>query len=192
MNDVELNKHLALCIAKVLCETHIEGWYDSVSCSTAGDYPSIGVSQWEGYRCNELLKNIPGGNKFINRTYSDIVSSNQLEELKLILSSEKGKEAQINLLSSDTLEYVKMLRPLFTDSKCLIMAGSWCPTSSYVVKVFLQNRISWGYNINNLETLRDLFAEQYYKAADVGNAYKQGYYNRAINVYNWIVSNSIW
>ena len=47
-------EELARAIAKGIIETGIEGDYGSVSCSTAGDYPSIGVSQWEGERANRL------------------------------------------------------------------------------------------------------------------------------------------
>ena len=57
MND--WNKSLAKEIAKGIIATGIEGGYDSVAKSTAYDYPSIGVSQWEGNRANELLKAIP-------------------------------------------------------------------------------------------------------------------------------------
>jgi hypothetical protein len=54
-------EELARAIATGIIETGIEGDYGSVSCSTAGDYPSIGVSQWEGERANRLLENISGG-----------------------------------------------------------------------------------------------------------------------------------
>lgn len=54
----DLNKSLAKEIAKGLIYTGIEGGYDSVAKSTAYAYPSIGVSQWEGNRANELLRAI--------------------------------------------------------------------------------------------------------------------------------------
>ena len=41
-------EEMARYIAQGLIETGIEGGYDAVSCSMAGDYPSLGVSQWEG------------------------------------------------------------------------------------------------------------------------------------------------
>lgn len=192
MTDEELNQHLALQVARLLGDTHVEGWYSSVSCSTAGDYPSMGISQWEGGRGNELLSMIPGGNHYAYRTYSDIANSGELDALSNLLDSEAGRQAQQELLSRDTYNYITTLRPYFTDSKCLIMAAAWCPTSTYVVEIFVKNRYNWGYNINNLEVLRDLFAEQYYKAADVGEMYRQGYYNRAINTYNWLINNEIW
>ena len=42
---MDWNKSLAREIAKGLIKTGIEGGYDSVTKSTAYDYPSIGVSQ---------------------------------------------------------------------------------------------------------------------------------------------------
>ena len=56
-------------IAKGLIETGIEGGFDAISCSTGGDYPSIGCSQWEGDRADDLLDKIPGGEKFVDRPY---------------------------------------------------------------------------------------------------------------------------
>lgn len=42
------NEQLAYEIARGIGQTGVEGHYGSVSCSTAGDYPSMGISQWEG------------------------------------------------------------------------------------------------------------------------------------------------
>ena len=42
------DEQLAYEIAKGIGMTGVEGGYESVSCSTAGDYPSMGISQWEG------------------------------------------------------------------------------------------------------------------------------------------------
>ncbi len=74
-------EELAKEIAKGLIETGIEGGYGSVSCSTAGDYPSIGCSQWEGGRADELLESIPGGEQYAHRTYSDLEYSGDLDGL---------------------------------------------------------------------------------------------------------------
>ena len=65
-------EELANSIADGIIEVGIEGDFDSVSCSTAGDYPSIGVSQWEGDRAEDLLRRIPGGDYYSGRAYSDI------------------------------------------------------------------------------------------------------------------------
>ena len=93
------NKNLAREIAKGLINTGIEGGYDSVAKSTAYDYPSIGVSQWEGNRANELLKAIPGGAEYADRTYIDIKASGELPMLKELLRSEAGQQAQLEQLS---------------------------------------------------------------------------------------------
>ena len=82
---------LALAIAKGLVETGVEGPYDCVTCSTAGDYPSMGCSQWEGLdggRGDILLSYIDGGSQFANRTYSDIESAGELDALKELLGGQ--------------------------------------------------------------------------------------------------------
>lgn len=61
----------------------------------------------------------------------------------------------------------------------------WCPTSHYVVKQFLE-RHEGAYNLRSLSTLRDLFRDQYYIAADVGTAYAEGYANRAETTYQYV------
>lgn len=186
------NEELAKEIAKGIINTGVEGDYGSVSCSTAGDYPSMGVSQWEGIggRGDSLLSYIDGGNKFIGRSYSDISDSGELEELSELLNSEQGQEAQLIILSQDCLDsYVPVLNMVekLDDSRCFIYAGIWCPTSQYVVKTFLRNRQN-NYNIRDLNELRNLFADFYYIAADVGSQYEEGYRNRANNTFNYISS----
>ena len=122
---MDWNKSLAREIAKGLIKTGIEGGYDSVTKSTAYDYPSIGVSQWEGNRANELLKAIPGGAEYVDRTYIDIKASGELPMLKELLRSEAGQQAQLDQLSRDCLQYVEVLQqvPTLDDTRCLIYAG---------------------------------------------------------------------
>ena len=174
--------------AKGLISTGVEGAYNAISCSTAGDYPSIGCSQWEGSRADYLLSWIDGGLKFVGRSYSDIESSGQLEELANLLDGEQGQEAQRQILANDCLNvYLPVLREAgLINSLCLIYSMIWCPTSHNVVKIFLENRLKWGYDINDLDVLYKLFYDQYYIAADVGEEYKEGYENRAINTYNYV------
>ena len=180
------DNELAYEIAKGIGVTGVEGWYGSVSCSTAGDYPSLGVSQWEGSRGDTLLSYIDGGYHFANRTYSDIRDSGELESLSALLDSEQGQIAQNMILSNDCLQsYLPALHdvPYFNNSRCIIYAGIWCPTSQRVVSVFLTNRANRA--INDLATLRDLFRNEYYIAADVGEEYAEGYYNRANNTFDY-------
>lgn len=85
-------QELAYEIAKGLVETGVEGGYGSVSRSTAGDYPSIGCSQWEGERANELLARIPDGDYYAHRSYSDICNSgDDLRGLRLKSSRRRDK-----------------------------------------------------------------------------------------------------
>lgn len=184
------DEQLAYEIAKGIGQTGVEGSYGSVSQSTAGDYPSMGFSQWEGLggRGDYLLSCIDGGQKFIGRTYSDIESSGELEELSALLDSQQGQEAQNQILTQDCLDsYVPALLDAgLTDARCIIYAGIWCPTSHRVVNVFVGNRLKRGFDINNLQTLYELFYNEYYIAADVGEMYREGYQNRADNTYNYV------
>lgn len=183
------DEQLAYEIAKGIGETGVEGSYGSVSCSTAGDYPSMGFSQWEGLngRGDMLLSYIDGGQYFAGRTYSDIESAGELETLSALLDSEQGQAAQNMILAQDCLEsYLPSLKEVagFDDERCIIYSGIWCPTSHNVVKRFLQKRVDRG--INDLATLRDLFRDEYYIAADVGEMYAEGYANRANNTYDYV------
>ena len=188
---MDLRHLLAKEIADGIIATGVEGGFDSVSCSTAGNYPSMGVSQWEGPRGDNLLSWIDAGRKFMGRSYSDIVNAGELYELKHVLSSPQGQHAQREILAYDCLVYADALMPLIADSKCVIYAGIWCPTSTNVVKTFIRNRRDWGYNVNNLGALRDMFREQYWRAADVGEQYRQGYANRAERTYSYLVDHDI-
>lgn len=172
-------------IAKGICETGVEGSYASVTCSTAGDYPSVGVSQWEGSRCDNLLTYIDGGSYYSGRSYSDIESAGELESLSALLDSPQGQEAQRMVLSYDCLNsYLPYLEDILTNPQCIIYAGIWCPTSHYVVRRFLQNRTD-KYDLNNLEVLRDIFRDQYATAASCED-YAEGYANRANNTYEYV------
>lgn len=184
------NEELAFEIAKGIVATGVEGGYDSVSCSSAGDYPSIGVSQWEGARADEILRRIGDGWDFIDRTYSDIKESGELYDLKAILNSEEGQKVQLEQLTADCLElYVPSLKKVenLDDSRCFIYAGIWCPTSHWVVYKFLYNR-QYDYNIRSLYGLSNLFKRQYYIAADVGSEYYEGYANRAQTTYEYVAA----
>lgn len=184
---MDWNKSLAKEIAKGIIATGIEGGYDSVAKSTAYDYPSISVSQWEGNRADELLRAIPGGEEFVGRTYIDIKASGELPMLKELLRSDAGKQAALNQLSRDCLQYVEALQqvPTLDDTRCIIYAGMWCPTSTYVVKRFLENRFE-RVNLRSLEALNKLFKNYYYIAADVGEMYRAGYANRAEATYQYV------
>lgn len=184
-----VNEELAYQISKGIGTTGVEGGYGSVTCSTAGDYPSMGISQWEGLeggRGDTLLSYIDGGDKFAGRSYSDIEANGELNVLSELLDSGQGQEAQNIILANDCLEkYVPLLKDVLTNEKCIIYSGIWCPTSHYVVSRFLQRRAGRGYDINDLETLRDLFRDQYAIAAECED-YSKGYANRAENTYQYV------
>lgn len=184
MTNEELGREIALGIIN----TGAEGGFDAVSCSTAGDYPSIGCSQWEGSRGDRLLNSIPGGDYFVGRAYSDIRDNGEIGALRQLLFSNEGQAAQVQILSEDcTQMYVPELQqvPSLDDSRCLIYAGIWCPTSHIVVRRFLQNR--WDrYNLRSLESMRDIFRDLYYIAASVGEENAEGYANRAENTFQYV------
>lgn len=182
---------LATEIAKGLIATGVEGGYDTVTCSTAGDYPSMGCSQWEGIggRGDMLLSYIDGGDHFAGRTYSDIETAGELEELAALLDSPQGQIAQQMILADDCRDkYLPYLRDAgLIEPCCIIYAGIWCPTSHYVVSRFISRRADRGYDINNLDVLHQLFRDEYAAAADC-DEYAEGYANRADATYEYVVN----
>ena len=186
---MDWNKSLAKEIAKGIIATGIEGGYDSVAKSTAYDYPSISVSQWEGNRADELLRAIPGGEEFVGRTYIDIKASGELPMLKELLRSDAGQQAQLEQLSRDCLQYVEVLQqvPTLDDTRCLIYAGMWCPTSETVVRNFLMRRQERGYDLRDINVIYELFREQYAYAACC-EEYAEGYANRANATYEYVMN----
>ena len=173
-----------------IINTGVEGGYDSVSCSTAGDYPSIGVSQWEGSRADDLLEKIPGGDHFVDRPFSDIERCGEVDDLRALLDSGAGRTAQQNQLENDCMLYVDALQhvPELDDSRCIIYAGIWCPTSHIVVEQFMKHRQERGYNIRSLSEVRDLFRDQYASAACIPLNCYDGYANRAENTYQYVAA----
>lgn len=173
-------EEMARYIAQGLIETGIEGGYDAVSCSTAGDYQSIGVSQWEGGRADDLLRMIPGGSHFVGRAYSDIEEEGEIPTLSALLDSPEGQEAQLQKLSEDCLDYVDELLDIagFDEPAGIVYAGMWCPTSTSVVCRFVDNRLRRGYDMNDLDVCAETFRDEYAEAADC-EEYAEGYANRA-------------
>lgn len=181
----DLGKEIALG----LINTGVEGGYGSVSCSTAGDYPSMGCQQVEGIngRGDELLNAIPGGAYYAGRSYSDIESAGELDALSALLDSPEGQAAQLEILQRDTNRYAQtVIDAGLTDARCVIYAGMWCPTSEYIVGLFISNRLQRGYNIaDNLDNLYQTFFDEYATAADCEDD-AEGYDNRANNTYNYV------
>lgn len=178
-------EELAWEIARGLIETGVEGGYDAVSCSTAGDYPSIGCSQWEGGRANDLLERIPGGSHYAYRTYSDLWTTRELDALSQLLDSLEGQAAQLQKLAEDSEDYVEELFHVLDDARCVIYAGIWCPTSTSVVCRFIGNRAEWGYDVNDLAELYELFRDDYARAASC-EEYADGYANRAQRTFEYV------
>lgn len=185
------NECLAKLIAKGLIETGIEGAYSSVAETTNEEesYPSIGVSQWEGSRADELLSRISGGEKFIGMTYPEIILNDMLDELEELLDSPEGQEQQLQLLAEDCIEYVEevQLEGLF-NPQCIVYAGMWCPTSTYCVCNCISLAQRDGVNINNLEELSGYFYDRYAYVAGV-EEYIDGYQNRSDNSYEYVEEN---
>lgn len=183
------NEDLAKEIARGLIETGVEGGYDAVSCSSAGDYPSIGCSQWEGGRADMLLSYIEGGDYFAGRSYSDIKESGELDYLADLISSEQGVEAQLAILADDALAYVDAcIDAGMNDSRCIIYAGMWGPTSTQVLYRFIYNRFVEGHDMDNLKECAAVFRARYWISADVGEEYQEGYQNRSDNQYEYVKS----
>lgn len=181
MTDEQLAREICLG----LMNTGIEGSTSSVSCSTAGDYPSIGFNQWEGSRADNLLSYIDGGDRFIGRSYSDILDSGELEDLENLLGSPQGEEAQIQMSLDDAITYVEFGREAgLTDPRCIIYFGMWCPTSHYVCSNFV-SKYSDKYDMNDLDELCTAYFNDYAYYADV-EEYEEGYQNRAQITYEYV------
>lgn len=178
-------EELGLEIAKGLVETGVEGGYGAVSCSTAGDYPSVGIQQLEGERANELFSMIDGMQQYIDVHFFEL-SYSDLEDMSLLLESEQGQIAQLEILGRDCETYAQAcINGGLTDARAVIYAGIWCPTSHYCVERFISKRINNGYDMDDLYTLATTFAEEYASAVDC-DEYAEGYANRAWNTYNYV------
>jgi hypothetical protein len=160
-----------------------------VTCSTAGDYPSIGCSQWEGPRADDLLSRIDGGGYYIGRSYSDIEANGELGALSALLATYSGQQAQLDKLSEDCLDYVDSLQTVesLDQSRCLIYAGMWCPTSTSVVTAFCQRRQDRGYDLRSLDELANTFRDEYATAAGCED-YAEGYANRAVATHDYVAA----
>ena len=186
LSSLSFEQKAAIEIAKGLVSTGVEGPYDTVVSSTAGDYPSIGCSCWEGKRADALLSAV-GLSEYIGRSFSSL-SSADISKMKAALGSSKGQEAQYSILSKDTSAYVSEILGTvkITDIRCLIYAGIWCPTSSYCVCRHLSK---FPDAVNNLEALNSAFIDgntcYALTTANVGEKYAEGYKNRGNITYNY-------
>lgn len=173
--------------AAALIETGVEGGYDAVTCSTAGDYPSLGAQQVEGGRADELLNSIAGGEVYVGRAYSDIEAAGELEALSALLDSPEGQAAQLAIIRRDTERYAQnAIDAGLTDRKCVLYAIVWSPTSELCVNRFIAKRLARGYDIAaDLDNLNDAFRNEYADAVGCG-AYSTGYRNRADRTYEYI------
>lgn len=177
-------RELAEAIASGIVIAGVEGDFSSLTCSTGGDYPSVGVSSWEGSRADDLLAGIPGGDAFIGRSYSSFTTEEK-HALRALLSSEEGRNRQQRLLTKDCFAYAEALSRIeaLGQGASAVYAGMWCPTSTAVVVTFLQNRAHRG-PLAELPFLHYLFYEEYAGAAGCF-AYEKGYKNRAAATYDY-------
>ena len=180
------DEELAFKTATGLVETGIEGGFDNVECSTAYDSLCVGVSSWEQGRGQYLISTIPGAEKFLDRPYSDL-DDDEIEELSELLDSEEGRNAQMDLLSKDCLEYVVEAKEAgLRNEDCIVYACMWMPTSTYVVSSFILKYMD-EYDLNDIDELHKLFYEEYaiYAAC---SEYLTGYRNRATATYKYLVN----
>lgn len=175
---------LAGAIATGIVITGVEGNFSSLTCSTGGDYPSLGISSWEGSRADELLASLPGGAFFIGRAYSSLTEEEK-QSLQTLLQSPAGRSYQQRLLTKDCLAYAEALAEIegLGQGASAVYAGLWCPTSTAVVVTFLRNRKNRG-PLAELSFLHRLFYEEYAGAAGC-LAYEAGYQSRAAVTYDY-------
>lgn len=185
-SSMTFEEKAAVEIAKGLIATGVEGAYDGFSKSSAGDYPSIGCSGWEGNRADALLTNI-GMSQYCGRSYSSLTSED-ISKIKIALDSEKGQSAQLAILSSDASNYVNSIlaKVKITEIRCLIYAGIWCPTSTSCVCSHLGKNTGV---VNDLDKLNHAFIDDpgsyALTTADLEEKYAAGYRNRGNITYNY-------
>lgn len=186
ISSMTFEEKAAVEIAKGLIATGVEGAYDGFSKSSAGDYPSIGCSGWEGNRADALLTSI-GLTKYCGRSYSSLTPED-ISKIKIALDSEKGQSAQLAILSSDASNYVNSIlaKVKITEIRCLIYAGIWCPTSTSCVCSHLGKNTGV---VNDLAKLNHAFIDDpgsyALTTANVGEKYAAGYRNRGNIIYNY-------
>lgn len=185
-SSMSFEEKAAVEIAKGLIATGVEGAYDGFSKSSAGDYPSIGCSGWEGNRADALLTNI-GMSQYCGRSYSSLTPED-ISKIKIALDSEKGQSAQLAILSSDASNYVNSIlaKVKIMEIRCLIYAGIWCPTSTSCVCSHLGKNLG---AVNDLEKLNHAFIDNpgsyALTTAGLEEKYAAGYRNRGNITYNY-------
>ena len=157
-SSMSFEEKAAVEIAKGLVATGVEGPYETCISSTAGDYPSIGCSCWEGNRADALLTNI-GMSQYCGRSFSSLTPQD-ISTIKTALGSEKGVSAQLAILSSDASNYVNSIlaKVKITEIRCLIYAGIWCPTSTSCVCSHLGKNSG---TVNDLDKLNHAFIDDH-------------------------------
>lgn len=178
-SSLSFREKAAIEIAKGLVATGVEGPYDTLVRSTAGDYPSIGCSCWEGARAEAIFKEI-GLSEFAGRSFASF-SDAEKSKIKLALGSDKGQQVQWAVLSKDTAGYVDEILKAVTvnNIRCLIYLGIWCPTSTYCV---VRHAAKFSSVLDDLDKLNSAFIDGKTSYAlttsGVGAQLEEGYRNR--------------
>ena len=181
MDTYELSKH----VADTLMATGVEGAFGSIAKSSQQDKPSIGCSQWLADRADNLLAKIPGGKKFIGKSYSYLEDNDLLDELSEVLETPEAQEVQLEQLAEDCVTYVRAVQavPYMDDTRCAIYAASWCTVSYIWVAGFLNSIQDDGVNVRSLKELAEAFSDGFLDYCSLNDRYREGYSNRAWNVY---------
>ena len=191
--DLTLDQ-IAAEIAKGLVATKVEGPFDTFTKSTAGDYPSMGCSCWEGSRGDRILRDI-GLGQYAGKSFSFLCDADKTgkapkDEIIAALGSEKGKQVQIATLAVDTKNYVAAIKQAVSnmdDARCIIYAGMWCPTSTSCVCSHLKKNIG---AVNDVRALNNAFIVNNAYAAQTARVSSDnyaGYYNRGNATLNYVL-----
>ena len=178
-SSLSFNEKAAIEIAKGLVATGVEGPYDTLVISTAGDYPSIGCSCWEGARTDAIFKEL-GLSDYAGRSFSSLSDADK-SKIKLALGSDKGQQVQWAILSKDTAGYVdEILKTVTVENiRCLIYLGIWCPTSTYCV---VRHAAKFSSCLDDPDKLNSAFIDAPTSYAlttsGLGSSFEEGYRNR--------------
>lgn len=192
--NITSTETMAKAMAVGLLNTHVEGYYNSFTCSTGGNYPSMGFSQWEGSRGDELLKDL-GLGQYAGKSNDTLIALGADKIIAAALNTEKGHQTQMNKAITDmknVLSNIRNILPDLTNTKCALYIGIWSPTTYFGEATcrFLKKRIDPD-KINSLEAVHAVFANDGYAQWALGydqsvfNANHDGYNNRANITYKY-------
>lgn len=184
---------------QALADTGVEGGWGNCCQSSAGDYPSFGIQGWEGNgggngeAGNTFLQQLASfdqslsmARQFVGMTYSQLEQTGGRATIVNLLSSPKGKEAQMTIAAHNMINnYWPALESYMSDVDSvetggLIFIMSWMGSGPYACAPFIAKRPH-----KTLDQIYSAFKSEYGPAV-VESIYWEGYARRSDIIYSWI------